>query len=245
MGVVEDIGDEAGRHHQLGSCGGGRPRGLRLGGRLRGRLGDGAALDGELRNRLRLAAIGELKILLLEVAERRSSDLTDHHGYAHQVYARLEGGRFFASRNLAGLRLRSQRGDEQEKRPKAHDTPFRGKPGGADCSWRKRAAAGPLVRIITFSTLRPAWKLLAQWGHRTGGRVGQIGWGSESTRGSVFLWGGWRDSNPRPLEPQSRAMGRPEPRRVARHCKITELAAMPAATSRPAPGTFSGTPGTF
>jgi len=37
-------------------------------GRLR-RLGDGAALDGELRNLLRLAVIGELKILLLEAAD--------------------------------------------------------------------------------------------------------------------------------------------------------------------------------
>ena len=121
MDVVENIGGEAGGNHQLGAGGGWFAGDLLLGGRLKGRFGDSAALDGELRNVLRLAVVGKLKVLFMEGADGVPLLVANYHRNAHQIHARLKGGRFVAGGNFAGLSLRGQGCGEQEKGPRAHD----------------------------------------------------------------------------------------------------------------------------
>src|ERR1035441_5773167 len=86
-----------------------------------GRFGDGAAFQGELCDLLRLAEIGKMKIALMQAADGVSSLVANHHRNPHQVHARLKGGRFVAGRDLAGLGLRGNRGNQKQVGPIAHD----------------------------------------------------------------------------------------------------------------------------
>ena len=110
MNVVDDEGDEASRRRSA------TVRRIvwsftwRL---LFGQFGGGTAFERELRNLLKLAAIRESKIFLMQAADGVSGFVADDHGNPHHVDGGLERRRFIADGDFTRLGLRSSNRENQ------------------------------------------------------------------------------------------------------------------------------------
>src|SRR5208337_4407804 len=80
-----------------------------------------ALLDRKLRDGLLFALVKNLKIFLLEVADRSSVLIADHHRHGDQIHAAAEGDRRFVRSDLWLLMLRSLRQDRSSKRGERQD----------------------------------------------------------------------------------------------------------------------------